>query len=92
MVYIFLMEDVELICKTIPEQAEKIRELYSNDGKFQQVCQDYLEADLARKYWNNSGSENSGRYSEQYLILVSELKVEILQMIQEMTAMENWNE
>lgn len=77
------MDDVDLVCVYFPELEQEIRLLYSCEDVFRQVCDDYLAAVKAQQYWQDKKGEQTREYSDQYTRLVSDLKLEILQLLAE---------
>lgn len=74
-----------------PSQGEAIRQLYRMDKAFQAICSDYQQCARALHHWNNSDLPSASQRRIEYQDLRSELKAEILLILNKMNTSETIN-
>jgi hypothetical protein len=82
----------EKLVTRFPEQAASIQRLLEKSREFREMCLDYVETRNALAHWRALSNETHGQtmlparaspdqVAEQYLILLYELEVEILEAL-----------
>ena len=61
-----------------PSHHEIIKQLFKTSKTFHTLCSDYQQCTKALRYWSNSDLPESSQRLEEYEELLSELKSEIL--------------
>ena len=67
------------IFKRFPGQRETIERLSRESDSFRTICEDYLRCADARRYWEQSSSEDAAERREEYASLLRELEAEIIE-------------
>ena len=67
------------IFKRFPGQRETIERLSRGSANFRAICEDYLRCAAARRYWEQSNSEDAAGRGEEYASLLRELEEEIIE-------------
>lgn len=58
-----------------------IRLLFRSSPVFRETCMDYHKCSKALHYWSNLSSQEASFRAQEYLVLLQELKQELLQCI-----------
>jgi len=73
------------IIKRFPGQRETIERLSRESDSFRSICEDYLRCADARRYWEQSCSEDAAGRRKEYASLLRELEEEILENLEAIT-------
>ena len=72
-----------LSMQRFPESRGVVRELYHKSETSQGICHSYQKCSEALDYWTKSEHEEASDRQREYLELIRELELEILQSIEE---------
>ncbi len=69
------------VSKHFPAHHPLIEHLFRSDPVFQEMCMDYHQCSKALHYWSNLSSQQASFRTQEYSVLLQELKQELLQCV-----------
>ena len=72
-----------LILRRFPNRKDELRQLYRTSESFQSICHSYHKCSEALGYWSESRLKVAPNRRREYLALLEELELEIIQSLDE---------
>jgi hypothetical protein len=72
---------LSLIMERFPEERQALRRLFQESLSFQSLCNDYRECLAALQHWQQSTSEDTPAWRDEYAHLLLELEQEVRQYL-----------
>ena len=71
------------VVKRFPDRKNHILKFFKDNQNFQVICDDYRQCSKALQRWKKSESEEAAARRKEYMDLLQELELEILQILNE---------
>ena len=72
-----------IILERFPDRKDAIKRLFSSNGEFQTLCEDFRQCNRALAYWSQSSKTNAQVRRKEYEVLQGELETEIHRFLNE---------
>jgi hypothetical protein len=72
-----------LILQRFPDRKDALRQMYRESGSFQPICYQYQQCSAAIRYWSKSEKPEALDRQREYMMLLHELELEIINSLAE---------